>query len=82
MADPKPRSSFLLIMLIIVGLLVCSGLVLVFVPIVECRDCGGSGSMGVDLMESPPVSEGCGRCANSGRLPVLDLFPNFPGVAR
>ena len=42
MPTPKPRSAFLPIMLIIVGLVVCAGVV-ASVPLVECGVCLGVG---------------------------------------
>ena len=43
---PKPRSSFVPVMLIVVGLVVCAGVVVVaFVPLVECGGCMGIGSL-------------------------------------
>ena len=39
--DPKHRSAFLPIMLLVVGLVVVAGVVVVFVPLVECE--GGHG---------------------------------------
>lgn len=39
--DPKTRSSFLPIMLLVVGLVVCAGLVAWFAPLVECEACLG-----------------------------------------
>ena len=43
MTNPKPRSSFLPIMLLIVGLVVCAAVVVAFVPMVECENCLGLG---------------------------------------
>ena len=44
MTNPKPLSSYLPILLIIVGLVVCLAVVVgAFVPLVECRRCGGLG---------------------------------------
>ena len=36
-----PRSAFLPILLLIVGVVVCVGLVLAFVPLMECESCAG-----------------------------------------
>ena len=43
MPDPKPRSSYLPMLLIIVGLVVCAGVVLAIVPVMECKACNGLG---------------------------------------
>ena len=43
MTDPKKRSLFLPIMLIVVGLMVVAGVVFVFVPMVKCGYCNGLG---------------------------------------
>ena len=48
MTDPKPRSSFLPIMLLVVGLVIVAGVVLVFVPLVECEACAGVGTLTTD----------------------------------
>ena len=54
--DPKPRSAFLPIMLLVVGLLLVAGVVLVaFVPLKECEWCSGIGI--VTLSERSRVSE-------------------------
>ena len=42
--EPKRRSSFLSIMLLVVGLVIVAGVVLMFVPLLECRSCHGLGS--------------------------------------
>ena len=39
---PKPRSAFLPVMLVVVGLAIVAGVVLVFVPMVECEVCLGA----------------------------------------
>ena len=49
MTTPKPRSAFLPVMLIIVGMVVFTGLVLVFVPLVQRQTCVG---MGLENWES------------------------------
>ena len=41
MIEPKPHSSFLPIMLLMVGLVVVAGVVLAIVPLVECEACAG-----------------------------------------
>ena len=43
MTDPKMRSSFLPVLLIVAGLLVCGIMVLALVPLVECIGCSGLG---------------------------------------
>ena len=43
MPEQERRFSFLPIMLLIVGLVVVAGVVLVFVPVVECEACVGIG---------------------------------------
>ena len=45
MAESKPRSAFLPILLLIVGVVVCAGVVLAFVPMVECECCEGLGTL-------------------------------------
>ena len=44
MPDKPGRSAFLPLLFIIVGLVVCAGVVLVFVPMVECNVCLGGGT--------------------------------------
>ena len=41
MPDPKSRSSFMPIMLLVVGLVVVAGVVVACVPMVECNVCWG-----------------------------------------
>ena len=42
MTTAKPRSSFLPILLLIVGVVICAGAVLLFKPMVECEVCLGA----------------------------------------
>ena len=75
MTDPKPRSSFLPILLLIVGLVVCAGVgVAVFVPMVECEECSGIGKVTAKdavLLESvtgaQPSGSPCTWCKGPGR---------------
>ena len=46
--DPKPRPSFLPIMLLIV---VCAAVMLVLIPFVECENCYGVGKLTDKEME-------------------------------
>ena len=39
--DPKPRSAFMPILLLVVGLVIVAGVVLVYVPIFTCDQCAG-----------------------------------------
>ena len=77
MTTPKPRSAFIPIMLLIVGVVICAGVVLAFVPLVECDICLGMGS----FTESPPDFNGwyawtCDWCSERG---VLTLFRKLTG---
>jgi len=76
--DPKPRSAFMPILLIVVGLVICAGVVVAFVPLVDCEGCVGVGTataaewhavVGWDEEDEPysgPDIFLCGACFNTG----------------
>ena len=43
--DPKPRSAFMPIMLIVVGLVIAVGVVVRYVPFFKCEACVGLGTI-------------------------------------
>ena len=51
---PKPRSAFLPVLLIVVGLVIVAGVVVAFVPLVECDVCVGLGNVTHGGVLSPP----------------------------
>ena len=78
MTEKKPRSAFLPILLILVGVVVCAGVVLAFVPISKCDVCLGVGKIlnhEVDLFSRSNSDESrdsvvfrCNRCSSVGRI--------------
>ena len=90
MTDPKPRSAFLPIMLLIVALVICAGVVVAFVPLVECDPCYGLGSVSLDDLQAyedstgsggegvPRYREGwsCRFCSGSGRVTLRAVWLN------
>ena len=78
MPNPKPRSYFLPIMLIVVGFVICAGLVLVFVPTVQCNVCAGIGTYREDLPNfssglglSSQIERTCIWCSGRGSIRLL-----------
>ena len=84
--DSKPRSAFLPIMLIVVT---CVGLVVAFVPLVECDNCLGAGNLTAKEQDylygrcdTPPASTPddilngtqCHKCKSKGIIAIM------PGV--
>ena len=83
--DPKPRSSFiplLLVGMVLVGL--C--LLVTFVPLTDCVSCDGSGQRGnlkVTIRgqdESPEIMKVfedallCPKCKGKGKVPLLNIW--------
>ena len=73
MTDPKHRSAFLPIMLLVVGLVICLGIVLMFVPLVECGFCMGLGNFTYleDLESKTGPGEGNGIIQRMDRVNAL-----------
>ena len=90
MTDPKPRSSFLPILLIVVCLVIVAGVVLAFVPLVECEGCIGIGAIttrdqteevaedGSDISASREVFWTCEVCSGKGSVTMLRSLKKFP----
>ena len=77
MAESKPRSAFLPILLLLVVLVVIFVGVVMFVPLVECEGCTGIGALSIHELalvagskfnsynESAPLA--CSWCSGSGK---------------
>ena len=88
MTNPKPRSYFLPIMLLVVGLVICVGVVLVFMPVVECHNCFGLGTLTAEDLAAYlvpkfqvdgnriTISQGytCEVCLGKGKLPLYQKW--------
>ena len=73
MTDPKPRSAFLPIMLLVAGVVVCAVvLVVVFVPLAECPVL----EWHEYTQNGEPRVMPCSLCFDSGKVPFLSLW--FP----
>ena len=88
MTEKKPRSSFLPIMLLIVGVVVVAGVVVAFVPLIDCEGCLGVGSAtaaeweGVlGVAEDDGISMGpitCDVCSGGGSTTLLVTIAEEP----
>ena len=95
--DRKPRSSFLPILLLVVVLVIVAGIVVVFVPMVECGGCVGVGTLSAQEIhgeESARVHRDlpCFWCKGTGKETAwqnvtaeyhtnFDSFVNYYGEA-
>ena len=75
MTTPKPRSSFLPLLLIIVGLVICVGVVVAFVPLVACPH-SGRNPYHEYAKKGLVVSDAawCNVCSDNGKLTLLNLW--------
>ena len=74
---PKPRSAFLPILLLMVGLAICAGVGLAFVPLVECEACLGMGVVDHEELIKVVENRWGSAYALSGfnNRPQSELFP-------
>ena len=95
MTTPKPRSAFLPVMLIVVGLVIVAGVVVFYVPVMECEACFGAGIISEEeeiealvLMRNERsyieslVTEPwqCMWCMETGKTTVLRKYTEDPPV--
>ena len=80
MADPKTRSSFIPIMLIVVGLMVGVG-ILVFAPLWTCNICEGTGQVTVRGLDPLTLeytgyvgAMSCWICTKGRRYSLITLW--------
>ena len=70
MTESKPRFSFLPVMLLLVGMVLCAVVVVAFVPLVQCGYCKGEGFLDPDRFPGislPYKCEVCSACEATGR---------------
>ena len=94
MTEPKERSAFLPVMLLVLSLLALFILGSLLLPILECNQCAGLGEVLASEIaavtmapqlgnESPPheprIVLQCSRCDTGGRLTLAEeIFPRRP----
>ena len=84
--DPKPRSAFLPVMLILVGLVICAGVVFTFVPIATCPQCPKQINEETpryvfpdEVKDGDPVPFAyCLLCRDRGEIPLAILWTMKP----
>ena len=79
MPEAKTRSAFLPIMLLVGCFVVIAGLVLAFVPMVECYMCNGTGENEFHYGRQDSNFPMCRLCTASGRISVYERW--FPSDA-
>ena len=83
MPDPKERSAFLPIMLLVVGLVVIAGVVLAFVLTVDCEACEGLGTLDYDAWggrrwSEPQIVWACYWCQGKGSITLYRMLIENP----